>query len=72
MPDKAAMIFKVGDIVQADGWTGRVTQIYKDCCKFDGFELLLLKDESCGGELVGELIEIDLCDALEYNVISGR
>lgn len=37
------MTFEVGDIVHSNGWTGRITQIYKDCCKFDGFELLLLK-----------------------------
>ena len=64
------MTFKVGDIVHSEGWTGRVTQIYKDCCKFDGFEMILLKDEVDTGELVGELIDVDLCDALEYNVIS--
>ena len=59
--------FKVGDIVTDNcGWTGQVTQVYKDGSKFDGFEMLLLEDGGDTGELVGKKIEVDAGDSCEF------
>ena len=59
--------FRVGDIVTDNcGWTGQITQVYKDGSKFEGFEMLLLEDTGDTGELVGEKIEVDAGDSCEF------
>jgi hypothetical protein len=68
MPESNSTKFSVGQNVKSNSLEGRIVEVYMNCCQFEGFGLLVSRDDDTG-ELVGHVIEVDEVDVDEFEIV---